>query len=269
MRLVHRGHRPLVAQRHRPGRAGDHRRVPSRTPGQVVHERGDVAERRRHQQELRVRQLEDRHLPRPATVGLGVEVELVHHHLPDVRVGSLAQGDVGQHLRRAAHDRRLGVDRRVTGQHPDVLGTEDVDQGEELLRDERLDRGRVEGPLPLRQCGEVRAGGDQALPGPGRCRQDDVGPADQLDQRLLLRRVERQALLADPGLEDVEERVGVGRGGETVEEWHRPVIVPDRALIAQSRRAPQRPKSAFRIRAWMPVVRSTTCEHWKSEAADR
>ena len=44
----------------------------------------DVAERRGEQQELRLRQLEQRHLPRPAAVGLGVEVELVHDDEPDV-----------------------------------------------------------------------------------------------------------------------------------------------------------------------------------------
>ncbi len=176
-----------------------------------------------------MRQLEQRHLPGPAAVGLGVEVELVHHHLADVGLGTLAQRDVGQHLGGAADDRRLGVDRGVAGQHADVLGAEDVDQREELLRDQRLDRRGVERAPPLGQRREVRAGGDQALPGAGRRGEDHVGAADQLDQRLLLRRVERQPLLADPGLEDVEQRVGVGSpvGGEAVEEWHRPVIVPD------------------------------------------
>ena len=128
-RLVHRGQRPLVAQRHRPGGAGDHRGRPPGTPGQVVHEPGDVAERRGHQQELRLRQLEQRHLPGPAAVGLGVEVELVHHHLADVRVGALAQRDVGEHLGGAADDRRLGVDRGVAGQHADVVGAEDRRSG--------------------------------------------------------------------------------------------------------------------------------------------
>ena len=125
----------------------DHRGLPARTPGQVVDEPGDVAERRRHQQELRLRQLEQRHLPGPAPVGLGVEVELVHHHLADVGRRALAQRDVGQHLGGAADDRRPGVDRGVAGQHADVLGAEDVAQGEELLRDQRLDRRGVEGPL--------------------------------------------------------------------------------------------------------------------------
>ena len=67
----------------------------------------------------------------------------------------------------------------------------------------------------------MRARRDQALPGAGRRRQDHVGAADQLDQRLLLRGVERQPLLGHPGLEDVEQHVRVGRfrrRGEAVEE---------------------------------------------------
>jgi hypothetical protein len=105
-RLVQRRHRVREDQRHRPlgvvttavGRPV--RRVRSLEPG-------DVAERRRHQHELRLRQLEQRHLPGPAAVGLGVEVELVHHDLADVGVGALAQRDVGQDLGGAADDRRV------------------------------------------------------------------------------------------------------------------------------------------------------------------
>ena len=237
-RLVHRCHRPLIAQRDRTGDARDDRGLPLRTTTQVVDEPGHVAERRGHQQELRLRQLEQRHLPGPAAVGLGIEVELVHHHLADVGLGTLAQRDVGQHLGGAADDRRLGVDRGVTGQHPDVVGAEDVDQGEELLRDQGLDRRGVEGPLSPRQSGEMGASGDQALPGAGRRGEDDVGPGDDLDQRFFLRRVEGQALLGHPRLERVEQRVRVGAArratgcvircvGDSVEEWHRPAIVPD------------------------------------------
>ena len=45
--------------------------------------------------------------------------------------------------------------------------------------------------------------------------------ADDLDQRLLLRRVERQALLVDPRVESVEQRVRVApvrAGRESVED---------------------------------------------------
>ncbi len=52
---------------------------------------GDVAEGGRHQQELRVGQQQERHLPRPAAVRVAVEVELVHHDQADIRVGAVPQ----------------------------------------------------------------------------------------------------------------------------------------------------------------------------------
>ena len=131
-------------QRHRPLGVVDDRGLAAGAPGQVVGELGDVAEGGRHQQELRLRQLQQRHLPGPAAVGLGVEVELVHHHQPDVGAGALAQRDVGQHLGGAADDRGVGVHRRVAGEHADVVGAEHLAQREELLAHQRLDRGGVE-----------------------------------------------------------------------------------------------------------------------------
>ena len=82
--LVQRGERVAVGQRHRALGGGDDGGRPAGAAGEVVVEPLDVAERGRHQHELRLRQLEQRHLPGPAPVRLGVEVELVHHHLGDV-----------------------------------------------------------------------------------------------------------------------------------------------------------------------------------------
>ena len=93
--------RVVEVQRDRPVRRADHGRRSPGTPRQVRLEARHVAERRRHEEELRARQLEERHLPRPAAVGVGVEVELVHHDDTDVGVGALAQRDVGQDLGRA------------------------------------------------------------------------------------------------------------------------------------------------------------------------
>ena len=211
-------HRPGEVQRDRPLGVGDDGDVAARTPRQVVDEERDVAERGRHQQELRVRQLEQRHLPGPAAVGLGVEVELVHHDEPDVGRASLAQRDVGQDLGGAADDRGVGVDRRVAGEHPDVLGAEDLAQREELLAHQRLDRGGVEADLVLRQRGEVRAERDQRLPRPGGRGQDDVVAAEELDDRLVLVGVELEPLLLDPPRERVVHAVGVGGGPEPLVE---------------------------------------------------
>ena len=220
-RLVDRRQRPLVAQRHRAHGTADHGGRAPGASGEIVHEAGDVAERRGHQQELGLRQLDQRHLPGPAAVGLGVEVELVHHHLPDVGGRSLAERDVGEHLGGAADQRRLGVDRGVTGEHADVVGAEHVDQVEELLGHQRLDRRRVERAPSLGKRDQVRAGGDQALSGAGGRGEDHVGAGEDLQQRLLLRRVEAQALLAGPGLERLEQAVRIDpAGADAVEEGH-------------------------------------------------
>lgn len=100
----------VVGQRHGAGRV---RHEVDGPPGALLQGGGDVAhvaEGGAHQQELRVRQREQRHLPGPAAIGVGVEVELVHHHAGHLRRGALAQGLVREDLRRAADDRRLGVD---------------------------------------------------------------------------------------------------------------------------------------------------------------
>ena len=182
-RLGERGQLPGEVQRHRAYGVVDDRRLAPVAPGHVGGQLGDVAEGGRHQQELRLRQLQQRHLPGPAAVRLGVEVELVHHHEPDVGVPALAQRDVGEHLGGAADDRGVRVDRRVAGQHPDVVGAEDLAQREELLAHQRLDRRGVEatpGPRPARP--RARPIGDQRLPRPGRRRQDDVVAGQQIDR---------------------------------------------------------------------------------------
>ena len=89
-------------QRDRSLGRGDHRRRRPVRRVRSASKRVDVAERRRHQQELRLRQLEQRHLPGPAAVRVGVEVELVHHDQADVGVGALAQREVGEDLGGAA-----------------------------------------------------------------------------------------------------------------------------------------------------------------------
>ena len=65
-------------QRHRAFGAGDDGGGAAGAPGEVVLEHRDVAEGGRHQHELHLWQLDDRHLPGPPAVGFAVEVELVH-----------------------------------------------------------------------------------------------------------------------------------------------------------------------------------------------
>ena len=209
---MHRRRRVVVVQRHRALGVGDQRGRPAGAAGEVLAQERDVAERGRHQQELGLRQLEQRHLPGPAAVGVAVEVELVHHHEADVGVGALAQRDVGQHLGGAGDDRRVGVDRGVAGEHADVGRAEDAAEGEELLADQRLDRRGVVAAPSGRQRRVLRAGGHQRLARAGRRRQDDVRAADQLDQRLLLRRVQHGAARLGPG----------GEGRRTARRGRRP-----------------------------------------------
>ena len=187
----------------------DHGGRPAGTPGQVGGDLRDVAQGRGHQHELRVGQLQERHLPRPAAVRLAVVVELVHHHQPDVGAGALAQGDVGEHLGGAGDDRRVGVDAGVAGQHADVVGAEHLAEREELLAHQRLDRRGVERHPPVGQRRQVSAGRDQRLPRPRRRRQHHVAAAQQLDQRLVLVRVERQPLLPRPLGQGEVQGVGV------------------------------------------------------------
>ena len=211
--LVHGGEHPRELQRHRPFRAGDGDRLAAGAAGEVLLEERRLAERRRHQQELGVGHEQQRHLPGPAAVGLGVEVELVHDDQPDVGELAVAQRVVGQHLGGRADDRGAGVHRRVAGEHADLLGAEDLDEGEELLADQGLDRGGVPAAPALGQGLRVRGDRDERLARPGRRGQHDVGAAGQRQHRLLLRGVQGEAPLTGPVEEDVERRVRAGGGG--------------------------------------------------------
>ena len=159
--LVHRRDRIRVVQRHRAFGVRDQGGRPAGAPGEVLTQERHITEGGRHQQELGSRQLQQRHLPGPAAVGVAVEVELIHHHQADVSLSTFAQRDVGQNLGGAGDDRRTGVDRGVPGEHADVARPEDRTQCEELLTDQRLDGRGVVTALPLRQCGVLRAGGHQ------------------------------------------------------------------------------------------------------------
>ena len=106
----------------------------------------------------------------------------------------------------------FALTRGVAGHHADVGRAEDVDQGEELLAHQRLDRRGVVAALAVGERGEVGARRDQGLPRAGRGGQDHVRPHGDLDQRLFLMRVEGEALLGRPARERAVDRVGVRRG---------------------------------------------------------
>ncbi len=91
------------------------------TPSEIALQESDVAECRRHEQELCVREFDDRYLPRPPAFGFGIEMELVHHDLADVGVRALAQREVRDDLGGRADDRCSRIDGGVAGHHSDLV----------------------------------------------------------------------------------------------------------------------------------------------------
>ena len=214
------GRAVLEVQRHGPLDRGDDASVAPGAGGEVVTEERDVAERGRHQQELGVGELEERHLPGPAPLRVAVVVELVDDGDVDRGRRPVAQRPVGEDLGGAADDRRVGVDRRVAGDHPDAIGAELAAQGEELLADERLDRRGVDAALAFGERGEVGGGGHERLARPGRRVEDHVVADEQFEDRLLLRRVQLEPDLRGVRVEPVEHPVGVaGRCRRIVVRW--------------------------------------------------
>ena len=198
----------VVGQRHGAGRV---RHEVDGPPGALLQGGGDVAhvtEGGAHQQELRVRQREQRHLPGPAAIGVGVEVELVHHHAGHLRRGALAQGLVREDLRRAADDRRLGVDGGVSRDHAHVLAAEDVHHVEELLGHERLDGRRVVSGAPRGHGHEAEPQGHHGLAGAcGRAQNHRVAHG-QVHERVLLMGPQLHAAGVHPFQEYLQRLVG-------------------------------------------------------------
>ena len=70
-------------------------------------------------------------------------MEFIHGHTADIGMTPLAQGLVGKNLRRAAYHWRIRIDMGVTGNHPHPVTPQNLDQIEELFRDQGLDGRRV------------------------------------------------------------------------------------------------------------------------------
>jgi len=220
---------PVVLQRNRTDGAADHAGGAPGAPGERACEVADITERRRHDDELRLRQLNEGHLPGPPTVGVGDEVELVHHHLVDPGRPSLAEGEVRQDLRCAAHDRRVRVHCRIAGDHPDPCGAEDLAQGEELLAHERLYGSGVVTAAAGGEAREVGGGRDQGLAGAGRRGDDRVGPGQDVDDGLVLVGIQFEPVGGRPVENGGVQRVRIGRAGvgdQVVEPHRRPSSHP-------------------------------------------
>ncbi len=193
------------------------RQLPSGERDQPLGDDSHVAERGRHEEEARLVEEQEGDLPGHAALPVPVVVELVHDHGVDPGVG-LPEGHVHQDLGGAADDGGVAVHRAVAGHHPHVLGAEEAAQVEELLVHQRLDRAGVERALAARHALEVEEVGHHRLARPGGGGEHHVAPLEQLEDGLLLRRVERQPGGGHPGDEAIEHlRVVEGRlarGGE-------------------------------------------------------
>ncbi len=199
-----------ILERHRTDDGLHRRGRPAVSAGELLLEERDVAQRRRHQEEARLRQSEKRHLPGDAAVAVGVPVELVHHHRVHGRVLPFAERDVGEHLRGAAQDGGVAVHGRVSRRQTDVLRAELTAERHPFLVDERLDGAGVDGAVSPRERGEVEGGGDERFPRAGRSIQDDVPALEELENRLLLRGIEHE-VSARHIVEEASEKL-VGRG---------------------------------------------------------
>ena len=82
--------RPSVGegQRHRAFGTGHHGGTATGAAFQIGGEEIHLTEGGRHEQELGSGQFQQRHLPRPAPARVGVEMELVHHHLAHLGIGA-------------------------------------------------------------------------------------------------------------------------------------------------------------------------------------
>lgn len=145
-------------------------------------------------------------------------MELVHDDVPHIQRVARPQRLVGEDLGRAADDRSVAIDGAVAGDHADVLGAEDVDQLEELLAHERLDRCRVVAAASLGERDRVGGDGDEALAAAGRGGEHHVCFSDELEDRLLLRLVQRPPRALRPGGDRVERGTRLERGGHGAHE---------------------------------------------------
>ena len=94
---------------------------------------GGVTECGRQGNELWGGQFQQRHLPGPAALRVGVEVELIHDDHVGIERIALAKGLVRQNFGGAAHDRCKRVERDIPRDHADVVRTEQLDQVEKLF----------------------------------------------------------------------------------------------------------------------------------------
>ena len=191
-RLGQRQFRIRMLQRHRPVRGRNRHRRPPVEPREFLLEKRRVAQRRGHQKEPRLRQRQQRHLPRHAALAVGVVMEFVHDHFLHVGRRAFAQRDVGEDFRGAAKDGRVAIDRGVAGAEADVVRAELAAERHELFIHQRLDRAGVNGAPALGDGLEMQRGGHERFARPGGRVQDDVLLLEQFQDGRFLRGIKLQ-----------------------------------------------------------------------------
>jgi hypothetical protein len=222
----HVGHPPLVVQRGGALHRGDVGDTATRALFEIGGDGGHVAQRRRGQQHLAPGELQQRHLPRPATVALCVVVELVEAGEPELTRRPDGQRVVRQHLGGAHQYRRIRVDRCVAGGEAHGVGTQQVDEVEELLGHQRLDGGGPHGAATGVQRQRDTGHRHQALARTGGSGQHHVVAHRQGQDRVLLVRVQRAGGGLGPCAEGVDHltRVGARCGKEVAQRSHHPSV---------------------------------------------
>ncbi len=177
----------------------DDRRRRSTYGGDPVRQLVDVADRRREADEANVLWKVDHHLlPDRAPIGILEEVHFVEHDETEVVQEPRAAVDhVAQDLGGHHDDGGVTVDRVVPGQQAHVVLAVHGDEVTELLVRERLDRRRVERPLP-REASEVDAVlRHDGLAAPGRHRNDHVLATIERIERIDLESIDAERVLRD------------------------------------------------------------------------
>ncbi len=137
----------------------------------------DVAHRCRQRDQANVmRQVNDHLLPDRPAIGVLQEVHLVDHDRSEVAQVAAGVDHVPQHLGRHDDDRRVAVDRVVTGQEPHGIVAMDLDEVAVLLVRKRLDRRGVERAPAVDAVRRDAVLRDDRLSAPRRRSDHDVAP---------------------------------------------------------------------------------------------
>ena len=202
--------RPLERERHRAAVAAHGQGRRTGQAREVLLEQIHRAQRGRHQQETGLGQREQGSLPGIAALVVGVVMKFIHHDGSDVGVITAGECNVGEDLGGTAQHERLGIHGGVAGHHADVLRAEIAAEAEEFLVHQRLDRAGIDRTLSGAECLKVQRSGHERFAGAGGRIEDDIATGEQLEDSLLLFRIEGQPARRHRPEEGVEHRIVIG-----------------------------------------------------------